>query len=180
MQPEALMLYKLIILYILDKVDFPLTNVQLTNFILEKEYTNYFNIQQVLSELLEDGFISSNTIRNSSYYEITSTGGETLSFFYNSISPAIKEDIDTFLKENKYSLREENSTQADYFEAKKNEFITRLRVLERGATIIEINLLVPSEQEAELICDNWKKKSSEVYAKIFSVLMDNAEGNTAK
>lgn len=175
MQPEALMLYKLIILYILDKVDFPLTNVQLTNFILEKEYTNYFNVQQVLSELLEDGFISCNTIRNSSYYEITAAGGETLSFFYDAISSAIKDDIDAFLKENKYSLREENSTQADYFEAKKNEFIARLKVLERGSTIIEINLSVPSEAEASLICDNWKKKSSEVYAKIFSALIDDSE-----
>ena len=38
MQPEALMLYKLMILYILDKVEFPLTQTQLTNFLLEKEY----------------------------------------------------------------------------------------------------------------------------------------------
>ena len=43
MQPEALMLYKLMILYILDKVEFPLTQTQLTNFLLEKEYTTYLS-----------------------------------------------------------------------------------------------------------------------------------------
>ncbi len=175
MQPEALMLYKLIILYILDKVDFPLTNVQLTNFILEKGYTNYFNIQQVLSELLEDHFLSCKTIRNSSYYEITASGGETLSFFYHEISDPIKEDIDAFLRDNKYNMREENSTQADYYEAKKNEYITVLKVLERGSPIIEIHLSVPSESEASQICDNWSKKSSEIYAKIFSSLTEEAE-----
>ena len=58
MQPEALMLYKLIILYILDRVDFPMTNSRLTDFITTKEYTNYFNVQQVLSDLVEDGYIS--------------------------------------------------------------------------------------------------------------------------
>ena len=52
MQPDTLTLYKLIILYILDKVDFPLTNAQVSDFILEKEYTNYFNIQQAISELI--------------------------------------------------------------------------------------------------------------------------------
>ncbi|MDE7299594.1 MAG: DUF4364 family protein [Lachnospiraceae bacterium] len=175
MQPEALMLYKLIILYILDKVDFPLTNVQLTNFILEKGYTNYFNIQQVLSELLEDSFISCNTIRNSSYYEITSSGGETLSFFYDKISDAIKEDIDIFLRDNKYGMREENSTQADFYEARKNEYIATLKVLERGTPIIEIHLSVPSEAEASLICDNWSKKSSEIYARIFATLTEETE-----
>ena len=175
MQPEALMLYKLIILYILDKVDFPLTNAQLTDFILEKQYTNYFNVQQVLSDLLGDGFITCHTVRNSSYYEITAAGGETLSFFSDTVSSAIRDDIDIFLKENKYSLREENSTQADYYEAKKNEYIAQLKVSERGSNIIEINRSVPSEAEATLICANWKKKSSEISAKLFSILANEPE-----
>ena len=41
MQSESLMLYKLIILYILDRMNFPITNTELTRFILEKEYCNY-------------------------------------------------------------------------------------------------------------------------------------------
>ena len=47
MSPEALTLYKLIVLYMLNKVNFPLTNTQLSEFILEKEYTNYFTLQQI-------------------------------------------------------------------------------------------------------------------------------------
>ncbi len=175
MQPEALMLYKLMILYILDKVEFPLTQTQLTNFLLEKEYTTYFNIQQVLSELLEDKFISCNVIRNSTYYEITALGGESLSFFYNKISEPIREDIDSFLKVNKYSMREENSIRADYYKSKKNEYIASLKILERDNPIIDVRLSVPSEAEAEIICSNWSKKSSEIYAKIFSSLTEEAE-----
>ena len=175
MQPVALMLYKLMILYILDKVEFPLTQTQLTNFLLEKEYTNYFNIQQVLSELLEDKFISCNIIRNSTYYEITTLGGESLSFFYNKISDPIRADIDNFLKENKYSMREENSIRADYYETKKNEFIVSLKIMERGNPIIDIGLSVPSEAEAEIICNNWSKKSSEIYTHIFSSLIGDTD-----
>ncbi len=148
MQPEALMLYKLMILYILDKVEFPLTQNQLTNFLLEKEYTSYFNIQQVLSELLEDKFISCNVIRNSTYYEITALGGESLSFFYNKISEPIKEDIDSFLKMNKYSMREENSIRAEYYRSKRNEYIASLKILERDNPIIDVRLSIPSEAES--------------------------------
>ena len=39
---DSLTLYKLIILFMLDKVDFPLTTSQISEFILEKEYTSYF------------------------------------------------------------------------------------------------------------------------------------------
>ena len=44
-------LYKLIILYMLQNVNFPLSNTQISDFILEKEYTNYFHLQEALSEL---------------------------------------------------------------------------------------------------------------------------------
>ena len=47
-EPETL--YKLMALYMLNKVNFPLTNSQLTQFFLDKEYTTYFTLQQVLSE----------------------------------------------------------------------------------------------------------------------------------
>lgn len=63
---DALTLYKLIILYMLDKVDFPLTNSQLSEFILDKGYTDYFKLQQAISELQDAEFISVKIIRNSS------------------------------------------------------------------------------------------------------------------
>ena len=45
---EGLTLYKLIILYMLRKVNFPLTNTQITSFMLEKNYTDYFHVQEAL------------------------------------------------------------------------------------------------------------------------------------
>ena len=53
---ESFKLYKLIILYMLNKVDFPLTNSQISEFILDQGYTTYFKLQQALSELLSSGF----------------------------------------------------------------------------------------------------------------------------
>ncbi|MFQ6929607.1 MAG: DUF4364 family protein [Eubacterium sp.] len=51
---EAETLYKLIIMHMLNKVEFPLTNSQISQFFLENEYTNYFTVQKSLSELIED------------------------------------------------------------------------------------------------------------------------------
>ena len=78
MQPETLMLYKLIILYILDRVDFPMTNAQLTNFITDRQYTSYFNVQQVLTDLVDDGYITLEQKRNAAFYRITPDGHEAL------------------------------------------------------------------------------------------------------
>ena len=42
MLESSLTLYKLIVLYLLKKVNFPLTNAQISEFILEQGYTTYF------------------------------------------------------------------------------------------------------------------------------------------
>ncbi|HWT27476.1 MAG TPA: DUF4364 family protein [Mobilitalea sp.] len=173
MQPDTFMLYKLMILYILNRVNFPLTNAQLTAFILEKEYTNYFNLQRAISELLDDAFISVKTIRNSSLYRITDTGKETLLFFDNMISAGIKEDIEIYLQENKYELQEEVSTPADFYQVKKGEFAAHLSVIERDTPIIDLTLTVTTEEEASKICNNWREKSSEVYTYLMISLLEN-------
>lgn len=159
------------ILFTLDKVDFPMTNAQMSNFLLEKEYTNYFNIQTAISELTDAALIYSETIRNSSYYRITDAGRETLSFFSADLSEAIKNEIITYLNENQYELREEVSTIADYYQEKINEYLVRCRVQERDSIIIDLTLNVTTEEEAEQICANWRKKSQEVYAYLMSELM---------
>lgn len=171
MQPESLMLNKLIILYILNHVNFPLTNSQLTDLILDREYANYFNIQQSLSDLVEDAYIRMDTVRNDTLYKITDSGRETLSFFLTAISPAIRKEIDEYLLEKEYTLREEVSLPSEYFEGKKGEFITRLRVIEGESAIFELNLLVPSKEEAEIICRNWKDASSELYEYVLGKLL---------
>lgn len=171
MESNAMTLYKLIILFILDKVDFPLTNAQISNLILEKEYTNYFTIQQAINELESSELVKGDTIRNSSYFQITDAGHETLSFFNKEISDAIKEEILDYLTKNKYELREEVSTVADYYEAKKGEYVAHCYVKELDSKVIEISLSVPTEEEAIAICNHWKAKSQKIYAFAMKELM---------
>lgn len=160
---DALTLYKLIILYMLDKVDFPLTNSQLSEFILDKGYTDYFKLQQAISELQDAEFISVKIIRNSSHYMITNSGRDTLSYFGKNISEAIREEIDGFLSSHKYKLRSENETLADYWKEHTDLYIARCMIKEKGQPILDIQLAVPDKEQAVMICDNWRKKNSDIY-----------------
>ena len=90
---DTLSLYKLIILKMLEQVEYPLTNSQITEFILDKEYTNYFTVQQALSEMDETGLVNLTTKRNNSLYHITDAGKNTLEFFGNKISDAILTEL---------------------------------------------------------------------------------------
>ena len=84
-------IYKLIVLYMLQNTDDTLTNSQISEFILDREYTNYFHLQQAISELVEAELITMDTRSNTSHYRITEDGRKTLSFFHKDVSPEIKQ-----------------------------------------------------------------------------------------
>jgi len=168
---EAQTLYKLIVLTMLDRVDFPLTNAQISDFILTKEYTNYFTLQQVLSELVETELSEVHTVRNSTYYHITEKGKETLNFFGHMVSAAIHEDIAKYFKDNAIALRDEMAVKADYFPNNQGEYSVRLHVMEKDSTLIDLTLSVPTENQANSICDNWKKKNQKIYAYLMQELL---------
>jgi len=179
MAMESSTLYKLIVLYMLNKVNFPLTNSQITGFFLDKEYTNYFNVQQVLSELVEAELVSCEIVRNASYYQITSEGRDTLGFFVNKIPGPIIDDMDLFLINNKYELRNEVGTISDYYRSTNQDYIVHCQVKEGKSTLIELTLSVPTKEEAALMCNNWKEASQEIYANVMRQLMqDNKSEET--
>ena len=105
MSSTGLTLYKLMILYMLEKVNFQLTTNQMTEFILNQGYTDYFHVQQAISELAECNLITTKTIRNTTYYKNTEEGSRTLEYFKKDISDQIKNEIDQFLRDNAFVQR---------------------------------------------------------------------------
>lgn len=171
MLSEPMTLYKLMNLYMLKQVNFPLTNAQLSGFFLDREYTTYFTLQQALNELEDAGLIHKEPSHNSTRYEITREGEETLNFFGKNISPAIVNDMDQYLKENKFRLREEVGTSADYYKATGQDYIVHCEVREGKTVLIRLDLALPDKEQAEAMCSNWKEKSQEIYSFAMKTLL---------
>lgn len=163
MLQEPLTLYKLIVLYMLDRVTYSMTSAQVSDFILERDYTNFLTLQQVIGELTEAGLITSETIRNRTHLSITPEGRETLTYFETNISSAIKQEINAYFKEKEYDLRNEVSIQSNYYKSTSGEYEAHLSAKDRKINLVEITLSVPTEEIAVSICDNWQKKNQEVY-----------------
>ncbi len=170
MTHDPLTLYKLIILYMLDRVTFPLTKAQVGDFILEKEYTNFLTLQQATAELIDAELITAESNRNRTYLKITDEGRETLTFFGNRINSSIKEDIDSFLFEHELEMRNEVSILADYYKSTSGEYEAHLKAQEKGVTVVEVTLSVPDEDTASSICANWQKNNQEIYQYLISKL----------
>ena len=163
MLQDPLTLYKLIVLYMLNRVTFPLTAAQVSDFILGKEYTNFLTLQQVINELTDAGMIATQSIRNRTHLE-------TLNFFENRIGDTIKQEIDSYFQENEFTLRNEVSVLGDYYKSTSGEYEAHLVAKDRGINLVDITLSVPVEETAAAICDNWQKKNQEIYKYLITEL----------
>nr|WP_296065758.1 DUF4364 family protein [uncultured Mediterraneibacter sp.] len=168
---ETYTLYKLIVLYMLDKVDFPLTTSQISEFILDKGYTTYFRLQETLSELTDSELLKIETTHNRTLYRLTETGTDTIHFFSNKISPEIRTEIDDFLKEKQYDLKEEVAVKSDYYLKTDHQFEVQCQIVENGSSLIDMRITVPTEKEAKAIVNNWNLKNQEIYASLLSQLL---------
>lgn len=162
---------KLIILYLLTQVKMPLSVSQMTQIILERGYTDYFSLQQYLTELEKSNFISINKKNNISYFEINDRGTQTLDFFSSRIPEFIRKELDSFIEKNWRQLKSELDISAEYIPSKENEYIVHCKVTENKSTLIDLSLNVGSKKQAIELCTHWKERASTLYGEILQVLL---------
>lgn len=167
---ESLMLYKLIVLYMLDQVAFPLTLSQISEFILDRDYTNYLTLQQVISELTDTGLITANSTLNRTQLTITKEGKDSLGYFKGRINYGIRNEISDYLKANSLELKNEVSVFSNYRKTANGEYEASLTAKDGEQPLVKINLCVPTAEIAAAVCDNWSKKNQEVYQMLTKVL----------
>ena len=78
--------------------------------------------------------------------------------------------VDHYIKLNKESLLAETQVKSSFVKQSENEFIVNLRVIENQSNLIDLNLNVSSEKQANHICNNWKKNASHMCAEVINLL----------
>lgn len=169
---EPFTIYKLTILYMLDRAGFALTNAQLSQFFLDLDYTDYFRVQEVIGNLVDASLIEAQSTHAATQYSLTAAGKETLGFFREKITEGIEDDVRTYFEKNKWDFRQENSIISDYRRLRNQKYEVRCQVKNDGDTIIDLTLQVKTKEQAESICAHWKQNSSEAYAYLMDTLLN--------
>ena len=164
---------KLLILYIINKINLPISNMQLTEIVLENNLLNYFTLQQYIFELINSNFIEPLEKDNKTRLYITNDGVKILNMFVNRISSSKIELIDTYLDNHIEKIKKQITITADYTIENKNNFLVNLKASENDLTLIDIKLSVPSNSQARDLCKKWKSNSSELYKKIINLLIND-------
>lgn len=167
---EELAQNKLLLLYLIKSSITPFNNNEITEFVLEKNYMNYFLVQQYLVELIESNFIEVVENDSKDIYLILEKGQVALSYFEERIPNKIKEELN--VEFNKIEKKEKLDTQVitEYYEKENNQYVVNLKLAENEDTLFSLYLDVATKKQADLICDRWKENTESIYQNIINLL----------
>jgi predicted transcriptional regulator len=160
---------KLLILYIFDKVDMPLSNSTITQIVLENNLINYFLLQQYLSELIKNAFLVDIKDERLHMLTLSESGKSTLHFFINRIPEKKKKFIDEYILNNIVNIRKEIQIIAEYVPTTGDKYMVSMKLLNGTDVLVDLKLPAFSNNEAKSICSRWKDESEEIYNKILEM-----------
>ncbi len=173
---EELAQNKLLLLYLIKLSPETYTNGELTEFVLQKNYMNYFLIQQYLSELTEAQFINTTNVGNREVYSILEKGEIALSYFEERIPNKFKDELNEDF--NKIEKKKKIDTQilSDCFEKENSQYVVNLKLVENEETLFSIYLDVATKKQGDLICEKWKEDTEYIYQSIIKLLTSDKTG----
>ncbi|MBQ6590590.1 MAG: DUF4364 family protein [Lachnospiraceae bacterium] len=160
---EAFTVYKLIILYALDRAEGDVTQPMLSTFLLESGYANFVSLAESFDQLEKQGLVRVYMEGDKRFMHLTDAGRETLGFFGMQLSSGIRDQVDRWLAENGRRIREDRDVRAVYERMTSGVYEVRMSVREKDRTLLEVKIAVPDAASAAAIADKWKEKNSDIY-----------------
>lgn len=168
---------KLLILYILHKVNKPISYKELLELVISIADMNYFDFQQFLIDLLEDKFILKYVQDDKEIIELTTDGKNALELTIDMLPGIIKLNVDSKFKEKFNEIKDELSVYAEYTPITENNFAVKCKIVENNSTIFNLEINAGSRENAKQIVENWNKNANQIYPQILEILSQDSSKN---
>ncbi len=163
---------KVLILYLLNKLQDGIKSDNLYKIVSSANNMNYFYFQELLTDLIESNFVGSFTKDEDTIIKITSDGQNALSLTKSLLPGILKLKADTVFKEELASIAEQSSIITEYIPKDEKNYTVKCRIVEKNETIFEVATFAGSRDRAKQISDNWKNNANDLYPKIIDLLLN--------
>ena len=166
---------KLLILYLINRMELSMSRSQITDFVMSKEFMNYFVFEQTLADMLEQGLLEA-TIENgqdasTTRYTVTNNGLISLEYFESHIPRPLRLLINQYVDENRGKVKRDYEVTATYFpNVETNDFQVKCGVYEDTRVLLELAISVDTREQAKLIQANWRNNASLLYQHVIDAI----------
>lgn len=163
---------KVLILYLLNKLQNGIKSDNLYKIISSANNINYFYFQELLTDLIESNFVGSFTNDEDTIIKITSDGQNALTLTKSLLPGILKLKADNVFKEELSNIAEESSIITEYVPKDEKNYTVKCKIIEKNETIFEVSTFAGSRERAKQISDNWKNNANNIYPQIMDLLLN--------
>ncbi len=175
---EQTVLDKLTMLFVLDKMEIPLTEDSILDICSVKNdwIKNYMDCKAIIHELTETKLLYklSGAEEDKELFALTYEGRECLSYLYLRLPFTLRESISQYLQVNKLNVKSAQEYTATYNKNEDGSYNVTLRIYEPliTAPMFELKIKAPSRQAANEAIHKWKSKAPVIYESIYENLIN--------
>ncbi len=161
---------KLQILYLLNEANIVLSMGEIEEILLSEELSELLIINKNLSELVTSNLVDEITDGRENLYAINEAGRASLDALRDKINDYHKAKLDMAVNVFKRKKSKEKFINATYKKIDKNETVVTCQINELDKPLITLELRLPTNEQAEQICDNWNNRGTELFQEILKIL----------
>lgn len=173
------MVGKLILLFVFEKMEFPLTEESLNNIIREQNpsWMTYMDFIVAREALLESKFVFRAMAGSEISWGITRDGRECLGHFFTKIPASVREEITEYARENRQKFKRRQEYMWDYSKNTDGTYMVRLKIKDTTASdnLLDICFKTPTRAGAKRASVRWREIAAQVYEHIHHTLVDEEE-----
>lgn len=161
---------KLLICYIICRIDGGITKNQLTDVLCRKSLANYFEISQALSDVVKTGNIRSEFTDGEEFLYPTELGKTNTAQLEDELPYTVKETALNATYEMLTRLKRERENEIT-ITPHGNGYDVTLSVLDNNDKLLSITLFVADEEQAQTVKENFLQDPIKFYSTIVALLM---------
>ena len=177
-EQEQIVLDKLIMLFVIDKMEIPLTEDSILDICSVKNtwIRNYMDCKAIIHNLVDSNLLYriGNEDQGKVLFNISYEGRECLSNLYRRIPLTSREEISQYLKANRLTVKSSQEYSATYTKNDDGSYNVILQIYEPLITtpMFELRIKAPSRQSANEAIHKWKSQAPSIYEIIFNNLIN--------
>ena len=162
---------KLCVMYMLRALATEVTAPQLTVSLIEAVDLQYFDIQLAISELEDTGQIASVAHPYGTCYGLTEKGSSTLLLKEKTIPRSMRSACEDYAFSNRLDMMRSEQMSAYSRKNPAGGYDAVLSSFDTERVVLSVVVNVPDKTISDRMCEQWQKKSHQVYSAIFDELL---------
>ncbi len=164
---------KILICYLIDSVDFPLTKDQVNTIFQQEGAANYFKFAQAEQELISSGHLSvQKQPEGGECYVLEPLGKETAHKLQTSLPRSLRERVVRGAMNLQAKLKKERQIQTHIQKVEDGYFVECV-IHDVGSDLFSLKLFAPDQMQAEEIKERFSAFSGEVYKAVIGLLTNH-------